>query len=203
MFTDSSLQHDAELLTSCFGRKFKATTETKHIRVSDVPSRLTTYLYQFKGKAFMKDAIDSGPPRQLQCVHLVSRALDSLLKVHSKLLDHPSRKENSQDRSFCGKLCFLKRHLSYMYLLGEACHSVQVGLGVLWESDLSCHYVSLGDKYLGISLGSKHVYPLSQLVSPVDNFLVFYILLFLKTGSCFVIPGGPELKTFMPKPPKC
>lgn len=103
MFTDSSLQHDAELVTPWFARKFKANMESKHVWVSDAPSRLSTYLYQLKGKALMKDAIDSGTPRQLQCIHLISRALNSLLKVHSKLLDHPSRKEKAkgQDGSFC------------------------------------------------------------------------------------------------------
>lgn len=40
----------------------------------------------------MEDSINSGAPRELQRVHLVSRAFDPLFKVHPKLLDHPTRK---------------------------------------------------------------------------------------------------------------
>lgn len=57
--------------------------------VSDSSSRPSPYLHQLKGKALVEDAIDAGAPRQLQGVDLISRAFDSLLKVHSKLLDHP------------------------------------------------------------------------------------------------------------------
>lgn len=50
---------------------------------------LHTNLEQFKGKAFMEDTVDPGTAQQLICVHLVSRALNALLKVHTKLLNHP------------------------------------------------------------------------------------------------------------------
>lgn len=53
------------------------------------------YLHQLKRKPLVEDAIDAGTPRELQCVHLVSRALDPLFKVHPKLLDHPTRKKKS------------------------------------------------------------------------------------------------------------
>lgn len=51
------------------------------------------YLHQLEGKPLVEDSINPGAPGELQCVHLVSRALDPLLKVHPKLLDHPMRKE--------------------------------------------------------------------------------------------------------------
>lgn len=37
----------------------------------------------------MKDAVDLCSPGQLHGVHLVSRALDSLLEVYGELLHHP------------------------------------------------------------------------------------------------------------------
>lgn len=47
------------------------------------------YLHQFKGEALVEDAVDAGTTRQFQRIHLVPRALDPLLKVHPKLLNHP------------------------------------------------------------------------------------------------------------------
>lgn len=47
------------------------------------------YLHQFKGEALVEDAVDAGTARQFQRIHLVPRALDPLLKVHPKLLNHP------------------------------------------------------------------------------------------------------------------
>lgn len=60
---------------------------------------LPHYLHQLKGKPLMEDAIDSGAPRELQRVHLVSRALYPLFKVHPKLLDHPMRKKKTRTLS--------------------------------------------------------------------------------------------------------
>lgn len=52
-----------------------------------------TNLDQFEGKAFMEDAVDLGATRQLIGVHLVPRALNALLKVYTKLLHHPDRRQ--------------------------------------------------------------------------------------------------------------
>lgn len=60
---------------------------------------LPHYLHQLEGKPLMEDAIDSGTPRELQRVHLVSRALYPLFKVHPKLLDHPTRKKKTRTLS--------------------------------------------------------------------------------------------------------
>lgn len=52
---------------------------------------LLTNLEQFKGKAFVEDTVDPGTTQQLICVHLVPRTLNALLKVDTKLLDHPDK----------------------------------------------------------------------------------------------------------------
>lgn len=52
-----------------------------------------TNLKQFKGKAFMEDAVDPGTTQQLIGVHLVPWALNALLKVHAKLLNHPDNEQ--------------------------------------------------------------------------------------------------------------
>lgn len=47
------------------------------------------HLDQLKGETLVKDAVDLCSSGQLHRVHLVSRALDSLLKVYRELLHHP------------------------------------------------------------------------------------------------------------------
>lgn len=99
----------------------------------------------------------------------------------------------------CVANCLLKLHV----LIGGRHATVyEWNHRVLWESELCFYHVSLGDRSQGISLGSKHVYPLSQPVSLVTHFLVFHILLFLNTRSCCVNPASLEVKTFLPRPPK-
>lgn len=44
----------------------------------------------------MKDAVDLGSTRQLVGVHLVPGALNTLLKVHTKLLHHPVEVQEEQ-----------------------------------------------------------------------------------------------------------
>lgn len=53
------------------------------------------HLDKLKGESLVKDAVDLCSPGQLHRVHLVPRALDSLLKVYGELLHHPetSREE--------------------------------------------------------------------------------------------------------------
>lgn len=48
----------------------------------------------------MEDAVDLGATRQLIGVYLVPRALNALLKVHTKLLHHP---EKGQEHKVCAK----------------------------------------------------------------------------------------------------
>lgn len=48
------------------------------------------YLDQFEGEAFMEDAVDLRPSRQLVGVHLIPGPFDPLLKVHRELLHHPA-----------------------------------------------------------------------------------------------------------------
>lgn len=48
----------------------------------------------------MEDAVDLGATRQLISVYLVPRALNALLKVHTKLLHHP---EKGQEHNVCAK----------------------------------------------------------------------------------------------------
>lgn len=49
------------------------------------------YLDQLEGEALMENSVNPSTSGQLCRVHLVSGPLDALLKVHSKLLDHPER----------------------------------------------------------------------------------------------------------------
>lgn len=41
----------------------------------------------------MEDAVDPGTTQELIGVHLVPRALNALLKVHTKLLNHPDNEQ--------------------------------------------------------------------------------------------------------------
>lgn len=41
----------------------------------------------------MEDAVDPGTTQQFIGVHLISRALNALLKVHTKLLNHPNTEQ--------------------------------------------------------------------------------------------------------------
>lgn len=47
------------------------------------------YLDQLEGEALVEDPVDTGSPRQLVRVNLVTGTLNALLKVYGKLLDHP------------------------------------------------------------------------------------------------------------------
>lgn len=49
------------------------------------------HLHQLKRKALMEDAVDLCTTRQIGGIHLVSRSLYALLKVHAKLLNHPTK----------------------------------------------------------------------------------------------------------------
>ena len=48
-----------------------------------------TNLYYLKRKAFMEYTIDFSTPWELQGVYLIPWPFNSLLKIHSKLLNHP------------------------------------------------------------------------------------------------------------------
>lgn len=45
----------------------------------------------------MEDAVYPGATQQLIGVHLVPRALNALLKVHTKLLHHPDKEQAKKD----------------------------------------------------------------------------------------------------------
>ena len=60
------------------------------LRPRRITKRTTTfYLDEFEGEALMKDAVDLGSAGQVGGVHLISRPLDALFKVHAELLHHP------------------------------------------------------------------------------------------------------------------
>lgn len=60
------------------------------------------YLDQLEGEALVEDPVDSGSPRQLVRVNLVTGTLNALLKVYCKLLDHPGGTwGRAQDRGIC------------------------------------------------------------------------------------------------------
>lgn len=153
------------------------------MRVSDSSPRLHAYLHQLKGKALMKDAVDAGSPGQLQCVYLISGAFNSLLKVHSKLLDHPSRNGKRSRQEFSAQpRNYTKRAMSsasyegcelHLFIGGGRATVCEWGQRALIESVLSFHRVGLGDKTQAIRLGSKPAHPLGHL-SPVASFLVFH-----------------------------
>ena len=50
-------------------------------------------LDEFKWEAFVEEAVDLGAARKLVGVHLVPRAFNALLEVHTKLLHHPDKGE--------------------------------------------------------------------------------------------------------------
>lgn len=89
----------------------------------------------------------------------------------------------------CEANCLLKLHV---FIGGRHATVYEWNHRVLWESEL-CFYHVIYQIYQGIdlSLGSKHVYPLSQPVSLVTHFLVFHVLLFLNTRSCCGKPSWP------------
>ena len=57
------------------------------------------YLDQFEREAFMEYAVDLGPTGQLSCTDLRPSTLNALLKVLTKLGDHPARESTGSFHS--------------------------------------------------------------------------------------------------------
>lgn len=76
------------------------------------------YLHKLKWESFVKDAIDPGATREFIGVNLISRTFNALLKVHSKLLNHPEGRE--RERLLWWKyLLWLPRTWKDLLLLGH------------------------------------------------------------------------------------
>lgn len=61
---------------------------------------ISSHLHQLKGKALVKNAIDLGTTRQVRGVHLIPRTFNALLKIHAKLLHHPTMSHKITEMSW-------------------------------------------------------------------------------------------------------